>query len=153
MHLKDLERECDEKHIVMTAFMADLNDFKSINDAFGHSEGDKALMVTARIFSDAVVGRGRVIRCAGDEFIIVVRSVDENVVSEVIEKIERGFKEYNSRNNLNYTLSASMGQAVFDSSRQTFRNFLGILDSKMYENKRKHYENDEYDRRKQLPLR
>lgn len=153
MYLKDLEREYDGKDVAFTAFMTDFNDFKSINDDFGHGEGDQALIATSRIFSNAVVGRGRVIRCAGDEFVLIIRSVYEAVIQDVIEKIERGFEEYNSRNKLNYTLSASMGQAVFDSYRQTFRDFLGILDRKMYENKRKHYENDEYDRRKQLPLR
>lgn len=152
MYLKDLKREYDGKDVVFTAFMADLNDFKSINDDFGHGEGDQALIATARIFSNAVVGRGRVIRCAGDEFVLIIRSVDEAVIQDVIEKIERDFKEYNSRNKLNYTLSASMGQAVFDSSRQTFRDFLNVLDRKMYENKQKHYENAEYDRRKRLPL-
>ena len=153
MYLKDLEREYDGKDVAFTAFMTDFNDFKSINDDFGHGEGDQALIATSRIFSNAVVGRGRVIRCAGDEFVLIIRSVYEAVIQDVIEKIERGFEEYNTRNKLNYTLSASMGQAVFDSYRQTFRDFLGILDRKMYENKRKHYENDEYDRRKQLPLR
>ena len=153
MYLKDLEREYDGKDVAFTAFMTDFNDFKSINDDFGHGEGDQALIATSRIFSNAVVGRGRVIRCAGDEFVLIIRSVYEAVIQDVIEKIERGFEEYNSRNKLNYTLSASMGQAVFDSSRQTFRDFLNVLDRKMYENKRKHYENDEYDRRKQLPLR
>ncbi|MGN0701945.1 MAG: GGDEF domain-containing protein [Lentihominibacter sp.] len=149
--LKDLEREYSEKSITFTALMADLNDFKSINDEFGHGEGDQALIATAQIYSNSIAGRGRVIRCAGDEFVVIIRSVDEEIVSEVIKKINQGFDDYNSRNKLNYTLSASMGQAVFESSRQNFRDFLEVLDRKMYENKQKHYENAEYDRRKTMP--
>lgn len=152
LYMKDLDREYKEKIVVFTGLMADLNDFKSVNDAFGHGEGDKAIIATAKIYSKAVLGRGRVIRCAGDEFIVIIRSLDKAVVEDVISKIEQGFKEYNLKNKLDYTLSASMGQAVFDSTKQSFHDFMNVLDEKMYENKQKHYEDSQYDRRKKLPL-
>ena len=51
--------------------MLDVDRFKSINDRFGHSEGDKALKVTAGILKRSRLDREWVFRFAGDEFVVL----------------------------------------------------------------------------------
>ena len=63
----------------ITGLMLDLNDFKRINDEFGHFVGDEALVATTQILQKAVGSLGIVIRYAGDEFIILINTQDDSV--------------------------------------------------------------------------
>jgi GGDEF domain-containing protein len=62
------------KNIGFSVVMLDMNDFKSINDQFGHFEGDQALIITASILRHNVKAYDLICRYGGDEFIILVES-------------------------------------------------------------------------------
>lgn len=65
-----MDNVSDEKDIFIVS--ADLNDMKGINDQFGHSAGDDALMITSRALTEAAAGDGDIIcsRFGGDEFVV-----------------------------------------------------------------------------------
>jgi len=64
----------------------DVDRFKAINDGFGHSTGDKALQEAARILTGALRTTDIVGRWGGDEFLAVVRHVDEKIMGQLAER-------------------------------------------------------------------
>ncbi len=120
----------------LTAMMLDLNGFKEINDRYGHKAGDEALMDAAGILNGTVGALGTVIRYAGDEFIILLNTTDPDQVRHCQDDIRRGMDAYNLQNNKDFSLSASIGCCPLDLRTDSVQDFLGMVDRKMYEDKR-----------------
>jgi diguanylate cyclase (GGDEF)-like protein/PAS domain S-box-containing protein len=66
--------------------LVDLNDFKTINDRFGHATGDRALVEVAKTLGGALRGGDIVGRWGGDEFLAIVHNVDLVVLNELAER-------------------------------------------------------------------
>ena len=120
--------------------MIDVNDFKQINDVYGHSKGDQAIQDIGSILSDSVPDRGLAIRYAGDEFIILLRTDDEKLVKQTISVINQNAEEFNRLKKEPYTLSFAAGYSRFDSETGSIEEFLSEMDREMYKAKQKHYE-------------
>ncbi len=95
-------------------FMAivDLNDFKLINDQFGHLEGDKALEVVADILKNIADKDDFVARLGGDEFIIFGEAYNTEEIMSLTDKIYRAVDLYNDSSSLPYRISLSIGYAI-----------------------------------------
>ncbi|HMM65936.1 MAG TPA: GGDEF domain-containing protein [Dokdonella sp.] len=65
----------------------DLDDFKSINDAYGHQAGDKCLRLFARTLQEIFPAGDRVIRYAGDEFIVITRDTDPEAIEGHVRSV------------------------------------------------------------------
>lgn len=136
------------KNEKMAALMLDLNGFKQINDEFSHEEGDNALIAFANILVNTIGAEGRVIRFAGDEFVILMRQFKSDSVAPYIEKINKAIDDYNSTSGKSYKLSSSIGGTVFDYHGQELSSILSTIDQMMYEDKKNYYqEHREHDRR------
>ncbi|WP_083979942.1 putative bifunctional diguanylate cyclase/phosphodiesterase [Demequina salsinemoris] len=93
----------------------DLDGFKGLNDRFGHAAGDNALIHVAGVLRGAAAGRGEVARIGGDEFIVVVHSVDcAAVMSEIADAVHAALRTPLQIKRHQIRLSASMGFAVAD---------------------------------------
>lgn len=123
----------------VTGIMLDMNDFKSINDRFGHATGDEALIVAADIFRMTVGTLGSVIRYAGDEFVILLNTMDEIEVEMIINNVRVAFEEFNQTSHKPYRLSVAAGYAVLDLKNQSMNDFMNAIDRKMYEDKAAYY--------------
>jgi len=132
----------------ITGMMLDLNGFKGINDNFGHGAGDDALIDTAELMKKTVGGYGSVIRYAGDEFVILINTVEDKKVKKCIKMLYDAFESYNSTSGKPYKLSFSVGYATMDVKNQTMNDFMNTIDKKMYENKSEYYEATGLERRK-----
>ncbi len=128
--------------------MIDVNDFKRINDVYGHSKGDDAIRNIGKILSNSVPDNGMVIRYAGDEFIIFLRTDDEETVKKTIQRVEVNTEKFNKSHAEPYVLSFAMGYSRFDASSEDVEKFLSAMDEKMYIAKREHYQQAATDRRK-----
>lgn len=129
--------ESSSKGKSFSALMIDLNNFKSINDTYGHDVGDNALKVTAKLLSSCLRANDYVSRFGGDEFYVVVDICDEERLKALISRIKNCFKSYNYDSGLPYKLSFSMGYAIYDyNSHMTVEEFQKQLDELLYENKR-----------------
>ena len=138
----------NKKNSDIYAMMLDLNAFKSINDTYGHSEGDFALIKVAEILRKSVGNLGSVIRFAGDEFVILLNTRKEEVAQGCIHAIRENTDEYNKKSGKEYKLSLSIGYRVLDMKKQTIDTLLHDIDEDMYMDKQKFYsENPEYKRR------
>jgi diguanylate cyclase (GGDEF)-like protein len=133
----------------ITGLMLDLNDFKRINDEYGHSVGDDALIATTRILQKAVGSHGIVIRYAGDEFIALINTQDDSETQSYIDRIQHLFESYNQNSGKPYKLSASIGSHKLHMKEESVDTFINTIDSRMYENKKAFYASHRVmDRRK-----
>lgn len=133
----------------VTGIMLDLNAFKAINDTYGHSVGDKALVTAAKILRNIVDDLGVVIRYAGDEFIVLINSQEDRDIASCMSEIRRTFQEYNRVSGEPYKLAVSMGSCKLDFEKFNVDEFINEIDRRMYEDKKVFYaENTQYDRRR-----
>lgn len=146
--LKSKMLKFKKKEQEYTAMMLDLNGFKQINDTFGHSVGDNALINTGRLLREVIGGYGVVIRYAGDEFIIVLNTQKDVIINELVNKINEAFDDFNNNSDEPYNLSIAIGFSKADFKNQTVAELMNDIDKRMFEEKkRQHLEHPEWDRR------
>lgn len=124
----------------MFLMLMDVDDFKIINDKYGHLEGDKALIQIARILNRAINNTNKnysLARYGGDEFVIVGNVQNENEVVQLIAKIEEEEKKYNKETNNKYNIKLSIGCALQNNNHASVEDLIKEADNLMYAKKRK----------------
>ncbi|WP_187647685.1 GGDEF domain-containing protein [Nitrosophilus labii] len=112
----------------------DLDNFKYVNDNYGHKRGDEVLKEVANILKNIFREYDVIVRYGGDEFIIFAEfsSKDfgniDNLLKFFKERVEEKFKKY--------TLSVSYGIAVFPFDADNIKDLINIADKRMYEQKK-----------------
>jgi len=136
VHLTQMlnEAKCDNKKVAV--LFLDIDDFKKINDSLGHDFGDRLLVeagarLTHVVSADATVGR-----LGGDEFIILLRGLNEGTdANTVIENILNRFREAFVIDERQLILTASIGIAVYPDDGTTSSELLSHADTAMYQAK------------------
>lgn len=121
------------KSSAITGALIDMDNFKPINDNFGHDIGDEALMKFSSILRKNMSDIGFVVRYGGDEFILITNRSEggiEKAVSDILKELD----EVNASGENRYKLEFSYGisSITADSSSD---DFLKTMDSRMYEMK------------------
>ena len=115
----------------------DLDEFKQVNDRFGHRVGDLYLQGIAERMKRQLRPGDMLARLGGDEFAVVVPHVRSRAdVEEIAERLERCFDEPFSLEGYTLRGSGSIGIAVFPGDGDTRDALLGTADATMYEAKR-----------------
>jgi diguanylate cyclase (GGDEF)-like protein/PAS domain S-box-containing protein len=117
---------------------ADLDDLKTINDTYGHKEGDQALIDATSILQETFRSSDIIARIGGDEFVALqIKNPDEPYLSASTDRLQESLKKHNSQSGKPYDLSLSMGTVVYNpEDSRTLEQLLAEADSKMYEQKR-----------------
>jgi len=121
----------------LAVLFMDLDNFKPVNDTYGHDIGDKLLKsVSERLL--ACIRRGDTLaRRSGDEFILVLESIEDKAhVEMVIGKINDAFDPNFKINHFELNINISIGCAVFPEDGDDEEKLLKIADQRMYKNKR-----------------
>ena len=119
--------------------MIDLNKFKQINDQFGHIEGDFALKRTADALKEACSDhmlKTFIARYGGDEFIVIVRTDNENAVRDLCSKIKSTLIRINEESGARYKLTASIGYSSYNGDVFEFQKALSEADEALYRDKK-----------------
>ena len=120
-----------------SAILIDLDNFKSINDTFGHNMGDCALGASVSLLKNCLKPTDFIARFGGDEFCAILDISNKVELEAIICKIRTCIEEYNKQGTQPYTLGFSMGYAVYDyHSHMTSEEFQKQIDILMYEHKR-----------------
>lgn len=136
--------QIDKEH-PMTVYMLDANRFKSINDQYGHGEGDRALTLIAQsIMLAAAKYHVFAARYGGDEFTMIDYGAECVNPEELTEYINKALQEQCDIHQINYPLTVSIGYAVIDKRPADIEQMLAAADEKLYEQKAKY-------RKEQLP--
>ncbi|PUU93174.1 PAS domain S-box-containing protein/diguanylate cyclase (GGDEF) domain-containing protein [Halanaerobium congolense] len=134
---KQIQKINREEKLPLAVIMADLNALKLINDSYGHHQGDKLIIKTAKILKSSCRGEDLIARWGGDEFVIILPQTDLKAVKKVVQRIDRKIAdEYlNFENGNKLPLSTALGYAVKKYNYQDFFDILNEAESKMYKNK------------------
>jgi len=117
----------------------DIDDFKAINDSYGHGVGDSVLIATAHRLEGAVRSEDVVARLGGDEFVVILPRLDDpNDVERVAAKLRGAIaKPLKVTGRIEFNLSAATGTAVFERDTDDARSFVARADIDMYESKKR----------------
>lgn len=117
----------------------DLNNFKRINDVFGHDVGDKALKEFSFRLKNSVPQSDLVARYAGDEFVIMFNDVQtQNELAPILLEIETELSgPFKLSESLELTLGTAIGAAFYPEDGASVEQLLIIADKKMYADKAK----------------
>lgn len=127
---------CARQKLPASLVFLDLNDFKSINDKFGHAEGDKALIAFANqmivTFRDSDVFA----RYGGDEFVVLLTDSSIKSAEDIIDRFQQAIEIHSKENNLDYDLTFSSGIiSVASEKGYSIENLLHDADALMYKQK------------------
>ena len=122
------------KHIY--GFMMDINDFKAINDTYGHLKGDYALIQFGIILQHSIDKDSVAIRMSGDEFVIFAKLKSDEEALALKKQIKYNVRQFNIKSKEPFHLSFSIGIAKFNGKNTDA--FLSAMDDSMYEAKNMH---------------
>lgn len=124
---------CQREGGRLAVLFADLDNFKTVNDSFGHTAGDEVLRETARRIAACVRESDTVARLGGDEFIVLLTRIQRpQDASFIADNVARALSaEFDAAGNQAF-LSSSIGIATFPGDGDTAEDILRNADTAMY---------------------
>lgn len=111
----------------------DLDNFKTVNDLYGHHIGDALLSEVSKRLQESVRESDTVARAGGDEFLIMLGNLNSKEDCETaIDKIEGGLERKASLCGVELMISASIGQAIYPEDGVTEDALIRVADASMY---------------------
>jgi len=130
--LADVQQKLQTKELIAIAYM-DLDGFKQVNDQLGHEEGDNCLIRIAKIIAEAILGKGKLYKPGGDEFVVVLPNFNRQEAASTAERIRAAIDKSNPGGKLKVTVSIGVTDSDSVSDAQALVN---IGDRAMYEAKK-----------------
>ncbi|HER24480.1 MAG TPA: GGDEF domain-containing protein [Candidatus Atribacteria bacterium] len=125
------------KSHLLLAFL-DIDKFKSINDIFGHNEGDKVLKEVTNLFKSTLREVDIICRMGGDEFLLIFPNSSLQDSLLIKERLDLNLSQLNHTLKASYKIDLSIGFSEYDPDAPlTIDELIRIADQKMYEEKRK----------------
>jgi diguanylate cyclase (GGDEF)-like protein len=115
----------------ITIAYIDLDNFKQVNDTYGHLAGDNLLKKVAQIIKNTIRPFDIFARIGGDEFVLVLPETDFNNSEVVIERIRKNLEEEMLKNN--YAITLSIGVITYTKFINTIEEMIQRADTLMYE--------------------
>jgi len=121
----------------LAVLLMDLDDFKGINDEYGHLAGDRALQEVAGVLQQYTRPYDTCIRYGGDEFVVLLPSCDRPQAEERCRELQQAVAALSLRtpDGRDIALRLSAGASVFPEDGDTFERLLVRADRRMYQDK------------------
>lgn len=124
------------KHKQFAGIMIDIDNFKRINDKYGHITGDRAIETAASILKHYFDHNDFIARYAGDEFVILLDIREGESLKDIAGGLQKQVALYNEKSTESFEIQFSMGYAIYTvDNGQSPEEFLNRLDKLMYEDK------------------
>lgn len=129
----EIHRATRYNHL-LSAFMIDIDHFKSINDTYGHQTGDMILHNFARLLEISIRSTDYAARYGGEEFVIILPETPLLKAEELAERLRSKIDEhtFTIESDKDINLTASIGIATFPEHAQTSQDLIEVADSAMY---------------------
>jgi diguanylate cyclase (GGDEF)-like protein len=128
---------CHRHKSSATLIFFDLDEFKPINDTFGHAEGDRALCAFANLLRQEFRDSDLFARLGGDEFVVLLTGTNEGEIDTVLRRFGQALSDYNETARRGYNLEFSVGHATIPPGEKcSVADLLESADRYMYESKR-----------------
>jgi len=122
----------------MVLLFTDFNGLKRINDAFGHPEGDRALIEVANVLKETFRESDIIARFGGDEFVVLAIETDGASANVLTARLQENLEARNARRGRRYELSLSVGIASYDPEHPcSIDELVARADRAMYEQKQR----------------
>ncbi|MCR4850279.1 MAG: GGDEF domain-containing protein [Lachnospiraceae bacterium] len=135
-YIEQIEYSEDKDVYIM---MLDIDKFKSINDTYGHAEGDRALMIASdalRRTCEQIKASSFLGRYGGDEFVIIIQTSEgEESPDQVVSIIRKLLSQNREESKLRYDLEFSIGYDKLRDKNDTVTDCLKRADVKLYRDK------------------
>src|SRR3954463_145071 len=124
----------------VTLFVIDVDEFKNVNDTYGHLQGDTVLRAVAEELRTQIGGSGLIGRYAGDEFVVLLTQATGTEARELASRLNTAVRDLkvpvrDRQGTLGVTLS--IGVALAEQTQQDFESLFGAADRALYEAKRR----------------
>ncbi len=129
----ELERSRRYRHELSLAYL-DIDDFKAVNDAAGHAEGDRVLREVSHVLRSGVRSVDTVARLGGDEFAVLMPETSAAEARDVLERLRSQLARL--RTAAGESVCFSIGLVTFDRPPGSLEELLGAGDDLMYHAKR-----------------
>ncbi len=128
-------RDDNHKHLII---LFDLDDFKQVNDAYGHPTGDLALSHVSKVVKERLSHHDIFARLGGEEFAIVMHNVDELDIKEKVESLHTAIATatFEAENHEKLNITASFSYLSTSKSLADFDDLYSILDQALYQVKK-----------------
>jgi PAS domain S-box/diguanylate cyclase (GGDEF) domain len=132
---QEIERTNRYQH-QLAVLLLDLDDFKQFNDTYGHLEGDKVLVKTAKIIRKCIRKTDSAFRFGGEEFVVILPETSAKRALILAERIRKGIKgvAFNPIPKAEVHLTCSVGLSQYQ-SKEDLKAFIKRVDQNMYQAK------------------
>lgn len=111
----------------------DIDNFKSVNDTFGHAAGDRIILKAAEIISSDIRESDIAFRYGGEEFAVIAEEADENTARSIAERIVSDFYSLSPLESFgDRSFSLSCGIAVYRKGEDTQQSLFNAADKALY---------------------
>ena len=137
MHLTRELARAERLKSEVSLLVMDLDNFKDINDTYGHHVGDRALRDVATVLRNGIRPYDICVRYAGDEFIVVLAGCGADEAERKRLELQREVDriQFEARTGKMLPLAISVGASVFPHDGTTYETLLATADSRMYRDK------------------
>jgi diguanylate cyclase (GGDEF)-like protein/putative nucleotidyltransferase with HDIG domain len=134
MHLSGELARAERLDTEVSLLVMDLDNFKDINDTYGHSVGDRALHEVAGVLRGVIRPYDICVRYAGDEFIVVLSGCGADEAERKRGELQRAVDQmhFEPRAGKTLPLGISIGAAVFPHDGSAYEQLLATADGRMY---------------------
>ena len=124
---------CNRLQKPVSMLFFDLNDFKQINDQYGHAEGDRALTTFSNILMEVFRDSDVVGRLGGDEFVVLLTNTSQDETSEVLKRLQAMITDHNVVAKRGYDIAYSVGTTQYDTNiHSSIADLINAADQSMY---------------------
>lgn len=114
-------------------FFIDIDNFKYINDAYGHDIGDELIIIVGKRISKVIREHDMLARIGGDEFTLIMNDIKSKIdVESFVQKIIKKIKEPIIINHKQFNVTLSIGISIFPEDGTTKKELLKTADTAMY---------------------
>jgi len=119
----------------LTIVYIDVDNFKNINDQFGHTVGDSVLKIFAMMIKKQIREADTIARLGGDEFALLLPETSRNQIQSVLEKIQKVLHMINVEHDWHITIS--IGVATYTQAARSAESMVSTADDLMYKAKKR----------------
>ena len=118
-------------------FIMDLDDFKLVNDSYGHEVGDNVLIRVVESIKNVIREEDSLYRWGGEEFLLFTKGIAPENLDHFMEKVRKSVEESTCRReDMNLTITVSMGATYFLESDENYNDAIRRADDGLYQSKR-----------------
>ncbi len=132
--MEQMEKRIRQDNISFISVIMDVDDFKKINDTYGHSFGDSVLKTFAGMMAEEVEGNGFAARFGGEEFMMIFDHDDKTAAMQSLENLARRLETYYKEQH-QMSVSFSGGLELYSSQKKVDELIINA-DNKLYQAKR-----------------